>query len=110
MVIEIHTHANHIGGDVIAEAESSLFRFHTLLPSMSRCTVHFRQEPEGQMDKPFECRIDADIFGNAFSITRNAASYGKALHSTLKSMERKVQEIVVRDRQPPDEALSTVET
>jgi hypothetical protein len=108
MVIEIHTHANHIGGDVIAEAESSLFRFHTLLPTLSRCTVHFRQEPDGSMHKPFECRIEADIFGNAFSITRNAVSYRKALHHTLTSMDRKIQEIIVRDRQPPDEELSTV--
>lgn len=109
MTIEIHTHAGPVNGGLIGHLESELSRLHRMLPRLSRAEVHFRTDSEQIPHRQFVCSIGIEAYGNDFRILVHQEDWHKAVEEALVRTEDKIRDIARKDRQPPDEELSTVE-
>jgi ribosome-associated translation inhibitor RaiA len=108
MIIEIDTPKDVVPEILINKIKSGLTKLHHQFIDISRVTVHFREETYHPLLKNYICEIDVTIFGNSFAIIRKSDSFETSANEVMKEVSQKVNELVQKQNEPPDEQLSTV--
>lgn len=106
MNIEFHAPHGEVKEWVINYLKEQLMELHRKDKQVSRAQVYFRDQPGGP--EPKVCEIDLSIYGDSLFVHRNAGSYEQAAREVLAELNRKVDEQIRRQSEPPEEITSTV--
>ena len=108
MIIEIHAPQGEVPEKLADEIKSGLTKLHQQFVDISRVTVHFREETYHPFLKNYICEIDVTIFGNSFSVSRKSDSFEESAGEVMKVVSEKINELAIKQSDPPEEQISTV--
>ena len=107
MNIEIHEPKGKVKGFVTDYLRDRLISLHHKDREISRAQVYFRELTDDLPDNKV-CEIDLTIYGDSIFVHRKASSFEHPIRETLEELERKVDEQLSRQNEPPDELTTTV--
>ena len=107
MNIEFHEPQGKVKVFVTDYLRDRLIALHRKDKEISRAQVYFRVQPDTSPDDKV-CEIDLTIYGDSLFVHRSASSFEHAMRETLEELEKKIDEQLSRQNEPPDELTSTV--
>jgi hypothetical protein len=107
MKIEFSFPHNEVPEQVIGFVKDKLLGFHRDNKEVSDAEVIFRHGQEERNSK-FICHIVLLLFGETLMVQRGAVSYLKAARDVIGEIEIRLEEILKRINEPPQETVTTI--
>jgi ribosome-associated translation inhibitor RaiA len=107
MTIEIYAPHDEVPEHIIEYVKDNLMGFYHRDNEITGAEVVLRKQDVPAADK-YVCEITLAIYGELLMVHRCAENYLPAAREVLKELSLKVDEFLIRQKEPPDEITSTV--
>ena len=104
MTIEFNTPESKVKEWVISYVEEKLMEFHRRIKELTRAEVSFKENDETGRS----CTINLTIFGDSIFVTGSDKSFELASRKAIETLETKLDTLIKKQAEPPDEITSTV--
>jgi hypothetical protein len=110
MKIEFSFPHGEVPGLVIEYVKDKLLGYHRDNKEVSDAEVIFRIMPEvPEVEKhKFVCMVILSLFGETLVVQRGSLTYLKAAREVITEIETRLDEILKRINEPPEEVLTTI--
>jgi glucose/arabinose dehydrogenase len=106
MKIEFSFPQGVVPGHVIDFLKDKLLAYHRDNKEVSDAEVIFRQLPES--NNYFICQVILLLFGETLMVQRGAESYLQAARDVINEIDLRLEEVLKRINEPPQEVATTV--
>ena len=106
MKIEFSFPHGEVPGNVIELVKDKLLGYHKENMEVSDAEVIFRHLPE--VDNKYICQVILSLFGETLMVQRGAKTYLRAARDVINEIEIRLEEILKRINEPPEEIATTV--
>jgi len=107
MKIEFSFPHGEVPGLVIEYVKDKLLSYHRDNKEVADAEVIFRLMPEVEKYK-FVCMVILSLFGETLVVQRGGNTYLKAAREVLNEIEIKIEEVLKRINELPEEVVSTI--
>ena len=107
MKIEFNFMHAEVSGHVIDFVRDKLMDFHRENNEVSNAEVSFRQIP-WDLKNSYVCQVKITLFGESLLVQRSSSSYLQSSRDVLNEIAIRIEELLKRINEPPEEVVTTV--
>jgi len=107
MIIEIYTHQNEVPEHIIFYLKGKLMDFYHRDNQIDKTEVVLRHRHINEANE-YVCEVTLSLHGETLLIHRSGESYLQAIREVLRELSLKINEFLQREKDLPEEIISTV--
>jgi ribosome-associated translation inhibitor RaiA len=108
MKIEFNLMHAEVPGHVIDFVRDKLMDFHRENKEVANAEVSFRQIP-WELKDSYVCQVIITLFGESLLVQRSSSSYLQSARDVIKEISIRIEELLKRIKEPPEEVVTTVD-
>jgi putative sigma-54 modulation protein len=108
MKIEFNFLNAAVSEHVVDFVRNKLMEFHRENQEVTNAEISFRRMP-GETDECFVCQVKLTLFGESLLVHRSSSSYLQSARNVIEEIGIRIEEVLKRINEPPEEVISTIE-